>query len=185
MEESVLGGTMSFLDGLGVFEIILPFLFVFTIIFAILEKTKIFGIEKIDGEEVTRKNLNAMMAFVIAFFVIASSKLVALVNQVASQAFILILMFVLFLMLAGILRKEGEFELDKKWRPALMGVGAFVLALIFLNALGWLEIGTDFLKNNWNSEGVSALILIILIVIFMAWMSHSPSKSKKKEDEGD
>ena len=36
---------IDFLDKLGVYEVLLPFLLIFTIVFAILEKTKVFGTE--------------------------------------------------------------------------------------------------------------------------------------------
>ena len=82
VEESAFRGMIGFLNKLGVYDVILPFLLVFTIVFAILEKTKILGIDKIDGKELGKKNINAMVAFVIAFLVIASTRLVAVINQV-------------------------------------------------------------------------------------------------------
>ncbi|MFC2136030.1 hypothetical protein ACFLTH_15555 [Bacteroidota bacterium] len=187
MAETVLGGTLSFLNELGLYDVILPFLLVFTIVFAILEKTKIFGVEQVEGETVTRKNMNAMVAFVMAFFVVASSKLVALVNMVASHVFLLILLVVLFLMLAGILQKEGEFALSEGWSRGFMIGGLIIIVLIFLNAIGWLEEIYDFLVKYWDSDAISAIILLILIVIFIAWLTRNPKtkerKKKKKEQE--
>ncbi len=184
MAESMLGGTISFLNDLGIYDVILPFLLVFTIVFAILEKTKIFGVEKVDGHTITRKNANAMTAFVMAFFVIGSSKLVSLINVMASQIFLLLFLIVLFLMLVGVLQKDGEYELDKKWRKAMMGAVLLIIIIIFLNALGWLQQIYDFLVDNWSTEAVSAVILLLLIAIFMFWVTKSPS-SKTKKDEGD
>ncbi|MBU0637059.1 MAG: hypothetical protein KKF89_00365 [Nanoarchaeota archaeon] len=186
MTETVLGGTLAFLNELGLYDVILPFLLAFTIIFAILEKTKIFGTEKIGDVQVTRKNMNAMVAFVIAFFVVASSKVVALINMVASQAFLLVFLFVLFLILAGVLQKEGEYELEKGWRNAFMIVALIVLILIFLNAIGWLSQIYEFLVKYWDSQAVSAVILLILIVLFMAWITKSKTTKKDdKEKKGD
>ena len=183
MAETVLGGTIQFLNEIGLYDVVLPFLLVFTMVFAILEKTKIFGVEKVGDQKITRKNMNAMTAFVMAFFVVASSRLVAIVHEVASQAFLLILLFVLFLMLTGVLKKEGEYELDEKWRKGFMGVGAIGIILIFLNALGWLELGYNFLADYWNTEAVSAVILLVLIVIFMVWISGSPKEKKQEEKD--
>jgi len=187
MAETVLGGTISFLNEIGLYDVILPFLLVFTIIFAILEKTKIFGTEKIDDVEYTRKNMNAMTAFVISFFVVASSQLVSLINAVASQAFLLILLVILFLMLAGVLNKEGEFELDGGWKNFFMATTFIVLLLIFFNALGWLDKIHEFLTKYWNTDYVSAVILLVLIGLFMFWISKDSKKngSKKEEKKGD
>ncbi|MAG39249.1 hypothetical protein CMO90_04145 [Candidatus Woesearchaeota archaeon] len=183
MAETILRGTLSFLNDLGVYDVILPFLLVFTIVFAILEKTKIFGVEKIDGQEITRKNMNAMTAFVIGFFVVASSQLVVLINIVAGQAFLLILLIVLFLMLAGVLQKEGEYELDGGWKKGLMITLFFALVLIFLNALGWLQTGYLFLSNYWNTDGVSAIILMLFVGLFIAWISKSSGTTKTKKGD--
>ena len=187
MSETVLGGTLSFLNELGLYDVVLPFLLVFTIVFAILEKTKIFGTEEKDGTKITRKNMNAMTAFVMGFFVIASTKLVSIVNEVASQTFLLLLLVVLFLMLAGVMQKEGDYEMDKKWRNFFMVIVFIALILIFLNSLGWLDDGYDYLVDNWDTEATSAIILLILIVIFISWITRSPSISGQidKEEKGD
>jgi len=184
MAGTVLGGTIEFLNNIGMYDVILPFLLVFSIVFAILEKTKVFGVEKVDGQTITRKNINAIVAFVMAFFVVGSSKLVGLINTVASQVFLLLLLVILFLMLVGVLQKEGEYELNEGWRKFLMPVVLIIIVLIFLNALGWLQNLYEFLRDYWNSEAVSAVILIILIALFIWWLTKSPS-SKKSGKKGD
>ena len=68
---SAFRGMIEFLDKIGVYDVILPFLLVFTAVFSILEKTRILGMETIDGKEYTRKNQNSMLAFVMAFFFVA------------------------------------------------------------------------------------------------------------------
>ena len=55
---------------------VLPFLLVFTIVFAILEKTKIFGATK-DGE--SKKNINAVVALVLGLLMIAQKIFLAFV----------------------------------------------------------------------------------------------------------
>ena len=39
---------IQFLDRLGVYEVLLPFLLIFTLVFAILEKTRAFGTEEVN-----------------------------------------------------------------------------------------------------------------------------------------
>ncbi|MBU1201151.1 MAG: hypothetical protein KJ583_01695 [Nanoarchaeota archaeon] len=181
MAQTMLGGALSFMNDLGIYDVVLPFLLVFTIVFAILEKTKIFGVEDFDGHKITRKNMNAMTAFVMAFFVVGSAKLVGLINQVASQVFLLMLLFVLFLMLAGVLQKDGEYELASGWKKALMGIAFTVIVLIFLNAIGWLEDIYEFLTNYWDTQAVSTVITLIFIGLFIFWITKSPAPTKKAE----
>jgi hypothetical protein len=96
---TVLGNVLLFFQRIGIYDVVLPFLLVFTITFAIFEKSKILGMEKIDEKEYTKKNLNAMASFVIAFLVIASSRLVEAVTRVSSNIVILVLLGVFYLLL--------------------------------------------------------------------------------------
>ena len=114
-------GVIEFFAEIGLYDVVLPFLLVFTIVFAILEKTKVFGTEKVEGKEYTRKNINAMASFVIAFLVIASSRLVGIITEVSSNAVILLLLSVLFLMLIGSFMKEGTgVFLEGGWKVLFM-----------------------------------------------------------------
>ena len=88
---------LDFFDSIGLFDVVLPFLLVFTIVFAILEKTKVLGQEEIEGKKYTKKNLNAIAAFSIAFLVIASSQLVEIITTVSANAVIVLFLSVLFL----------------------------------------------------------------------------------------
>src|SRR3989338_801425 len=100
-EVSVFRNALMFFDKLGLYDVVLPFLLVFTIVFALFEKTRVFGTEKAGDKEYTRKNLNGMAAFVIAFFVVASSQLVQIIFKVSSQVVLLMFLSVFFLVLAG------------------------------------------------------------------------------------
>lgn len=185
---SVFGDSIQFLAKLGIYDVVLPFLLVFTIVFAILEKTKILGIEKgKDDREYTKKNLNAMVAFVMGFLVVASAQLVAVINKTMSQVFILLLLIICFLMLAGSFHqqtKEGFFLKDGFYKNAFMVIVFLGIIAIFLNALGWLELIYEYLRDNWNTSYVAAVIFIIAIIGFMAWIMKDPSDSKEAKKEG-
>lgn len=184
---SVFGDSIQFLAKLGLYDVVLPFLLVFTIVFAILEKTKALGVEKgKDDRDYTKKNLNAMVAFVMSFLVVASAQLVAVINKTMSQVFILLLLVICFLMLAGSFHqqtKEGFFLKDG-YKNIFMVIVFVGIIAIFLNALGWLELIYDYLKDHWNTSYVAAVILIILIIGFMMWIMHDPSDSKEAKKEG-
>ena len=151
VEESAFRGMIGFLNKIGVYDVILPFLLVFTIIFAILEKTKIFGTEKIDGQEMTKKNIDAMVAFVMAFLVIASTKLVGIINEVMANVVLLVILGVCFLLLVGVFfAGDKEFSLKDfpTWQNIFMVLMFIGIVAIFLNAPGciilksYLKIGT-------------------------------------------
>ncbi len=175
--ESVFRGTLQFFFDLGIYDVVLPFLLVFTIVFAILEKTKAFGEEEIAGKKWTRRNLNAMMAFVSAFFVVASTQLVAMINVIVAHTVLLLLISICFLMLAGSFHTGSkEYFLEGPWEKVFMVIMFIGIVLIFLNAAGWLDIIWQALFYNFDSTTVSSLVLIIGIVVFMIFITKEPKK---------
>jgi hypothetical protein len=185
---------IEFLDRLGVYEVLLPFLLIFTLVFAILEKTRIFGTEDLAGQQVSKKNLNSMFAFVTAFLVVASTNLVRAVNEAVANMTILLLLGFSFLLLVGVFHTGNkELELNKTYKnifTVLMFVG---IMLIFLHALKtndgtpWLYFGWNFVVRNLDTGAMGALILTILVVLLMGFITGNPNKSggggdDKKDD---
>ena len=184
-QETVFRGIIDFFVELGIYDVVLPFLLVFTILYAILDRTKVFGHDVVDGVKYPKKNINAMVAFVIAFFVVASTKLVAAINEALANIVLLILLVIFFLVLVGSFFKEGTEEfLDDDWKKYLTTLLFIGIVLIFLNALDWLGPLWDYIVDHWESRWVGSLILIILVILFMVYITGSsgPSAPKKKEE---
>src|SRR3989338_4268335 len=186
---TVFGDVIGFLDRLGVYDIVLPFLLVFTIVFAIFEKTKVLGTEEVAGKPYPKKNLNAMASFVIAFLVIASSRLVAIINASLANIVLLLLIVVMFLLLIGAFHAEGEpVKLEGGWRTTLM-VGLFVgIILIFLNLVP-MESGESFLSwvinyiyFNFDSTAVSAIIFFVIVLLGFGYIIKEPKHKAHKEE---
>jgi len=179
MANTVLGNVLVFFQSLGVYDVLLPFILSFSVMFAILERTKIFGEEKIDAtHSVTKKNLNAMVSFVVAFLVVASSKLVAIITKISSEIIVLLLLLVFFTMLVSTFRTKEE--LDKGafieagwWRWGFMIFVAICMAFIAMDALTvadgrtWLEVFWDWLNRFYTDTTVAAIVLIIVVIIIV------------------
>ncbi len=175
------GEVIEFFNNIGVFDVVLPFLLVFTIVFALLERTKVFGTEKIEGKEYTKKNLNSVAAFVMAFLVVASSNLVEIITEVSSKFVVLLFLVVLFLLLVGSFFKEeshGVF-LEGGWKTTFMIVVFLGLGFIFLDALDLLEYASDFWKGTGQGEIVGSVILMGLIVLFIFFITQERRPEKK------
>ena len=182
MAESTFREVLDFLGELGIYDVVLPFLLVFAIVFAIFEKTKILGTEKIEGHEYTKKNLNAIIAFVISFFVVASSKLVGVINQALSNIVLLLMLIVFFLLLVGVFFKEGEdVILEGGWKTFFMFTTFMGIVLIFLDALDWLSPFWDWLSNNASTRWLGSLFLLAIIIGFMYFITKTPGSKPKKE----
>ena len=172
---------LDFFDNIGVFDVVLPFLLVFTIVFALLERTKVFGVEEIEGKKYTKKNLNSVAAFVIAFLVVASSRLVEIITTVSSNFVVLLFAIVLFLLLVGSFfqeKPEGVF-LEGGWKTLFMVIVFIVLIFIFLDALDLLEGTFGFLSGTNRGEVVGSVFLLVLIVFFMVYVTQDRKVEKK------
>ena len=157
---------IDFFTQIGLFDVVLPFLLVFTIVFAIFEKTKVLGTEKIDGHEYTKKNLNAIASFVIAFLVIAAKELVAIINETVAKAVIVLFFSVLFLLLIGSFHKEGEpMYLKGGWKITFEIIVFLASAGIFLDAIKtsdgrtWLQRVGDFAGSGSDTLAGSVILL--------------------------
>ncbi|MBI4438872.1 hypothetical protein HY640_02990 [Candidatus Woesearchaeota archaeon] len=188
MPHSNFAGVLSFFDRIGVFEVLLPFLLVFTLVFALLEKTRIFGVEKLPtGEEYTRKNLNAMTAFSIAFFVVASSRIVEIITKVSANMIVLLLASVFFLLLVGSFHQEKKegFFLEKGWRTVFMLIMFVGLAVIFLDAMkigsrSWLQQIIGWLQGFGTNDVVPSIVLLLVMIGIIAYITHTPKPEASK-----
>lgn len=179
---------LVFFEKLGVYDIILPFILVFTLVFAIFERTKVLGTEKVDDKEYPKKNLNAMIAFVIAFLVVASSQMVALINSALPKIVILLFLGVFFLLLVGIFYSEKEeVLLTSGWKIMFMVIMFVGIVAIFLYSiptasgipfLTWLM---EFIVRNYSTTAVSSIILLIVVIGFILYIIKEPRKEKKEE----
>ena len=189
-ETSTFRGVLEFFDTVGLYDVVLPFILVFTIVFAILEKTKVLGMEEISGTKYPRKNLNAMTAFVIAFLVVASAQLVQIITTVSSQIVILLMLSVLFLLLIGSFYREGEeIFLEGGWKTFFMFLMFFGIVLIFLGAIrnsdgdSWLDIFWNYISNNGaGGNAIGAIILLVLLILLMLYVLQ-PRKTETKVEK--
>ena len=166
MADTVLGGGIELLQDFGFFDVVLPFLLIFTLVFGILEKTRIFGTEKHGNTEVPKKNLNAMIAFVIAFFFITAKEIVTSIQESLPLVALILVAIVSFLMLIGsFASSESEFKffdaMGDGWKLGLSVTFILAIVLIFFHSFGWLEFFYDYFAGI----GSDVFIMIIFVGI--------------------
>ncbi|MEA3379233.1 MAG: hypothetical protein U9Q69_06410 [Nanoarchaeota archaeon] len=184
---TALGGVIDFLKDFGFFDVILPFLLVFTVIFGILEKTKIFGVETIDGKEFPKKNLNSMVAFVIAFFVVAAKGVVASFQLSLPKIALLLIILISFLLLVGSFMgdKQLNFENNKFWKVFLTIIIFIAVVLIFIDSFGWLSPTLNYLFVG-NTDVLVPIVLVLIIfgaIAFIVGGKGGGNQNKSQEGE--
>ncbi len=155
---------VELLARIGVWDVIVPFILVFTILFAILERTKVLGKDK--------KRFNAMIAFVIGFFVIALTDVLQAINVLSQYMTVLIVAGLLLMVMLSLL---GVKDLHKsnllKWAVLLLVFGGG------LYVMGWLDWIDAAAVNRWIASPVTALIIFLILL----WFVFQKGEKKKSE----
>ena len=160
-----------FLDKLGMWDIIVPFILVFTIVYAVLDKTKVLGEE--DGEP--KRRFNAIAAFVIASFTLLAVDVMNLVTRMSQYMVMLLVMGLLLAVLFGFLgfKDLGKKKLGKK---IILPVAFACLILVMLYAFGWLDI------LDWSAVYRYSGVLIALAVFFVViWLILREPKKEEAQ----
>jgi uncharacterized membrane protein len=181
------GGFRGLIDTLhywGVFEIILPFILIFTIIFAVLEKTKILGSDD-DGSV---KKYSAVVALVAGMSVIFShyygmvipgtqTTAVQAMNAALPQVSLLLVAIVMVLLTLGLWtgkRADGTKGPGKIF-TILSGV---LVIVIFIVSMGWWNL-PYWMWGLLNSDVIALVIAILVFGIMIKFITGKP------EDEND
>jgi len=144
-------------------KFLLPFLLVFFIVFAILEKTKLFG----EG----KKQLNALTSFVIGLiFVSAVYPKLVVGNMILFLTVALVCVFVVLLIWGFIFGDKEGFKLEKwmKWVLGIVVGIAFVWAVLW--ATGWTSEVGSFLSSQsqiWTNIAFVVVIAIALALVLI------------------
>lgn len=168
------------LDRWGLTDVLLPFLLIFVIIFAILSKTKILG--------ETKKNLNVVVAVVVGLLVIvphitgrfpANADPVLIINDALPQVSIVLVAVIFLLILIGVFGQDFVF-LGVTMPGWITLVSLIVIILIFGGSAGWWDSGFGTtLQNFFGTEGVAVFIMILTFGLIIAWVTGD---SKERED---
>ncbi|MBU0461462.1 MAG: hypothetical protein KJ574_02640 [Nanoarchaeota archaeon] len=165
-------GIAQFMVDVGLLDVILPFMFVFTIVFAMLQKTKVFGTY---GKE-PKRNINAMVAFIVAFFFIASLARVQILTSIVQKLALVVVAIICVLLLTGFWGKEVGF-LKFKWVYALLFV---VVLIIFATSLGWIDLGDLGVIGKWVFHPITAMAVAFILIFWL--IIKEPGKKEKREE---
>ncbi|MDD5331221.1 MAG: hypothetical protein PHE43_00145 [Candidatus Nanoarchaeia archaeon] len=160
---SPLAKSLYFLEDLGFFDVVLPFLLTFTIVYAILEKTKILG-KTSEGKSKT--NVNAMLAFVMGLFVVATQQITDAFKISLPWVVLYLVAITMFILLAGSFMADGEFSFEKRkgWKIFLTVMSFLAIVVIFLHGFGVLTTVIGFIIYKWSDTLIMGLALVLVIV---------------------
>ena len=150
--------TIRQLEAVGFYQVLLPFILIFTIIFAVLQKVKLFG--------PSSKNINVVIAILIAFFTIRAGAVIVLINQFLPKVSAIVLVIMMLLLVLGIFGINGD-----SWT----GWPFFAAVLLSIVAVGWSVFSSipglgnlpTWIRLSSTDKGILLLVGIMLIVVSM------------------
>lgn len=157
-----------------VMYIILPFLLIFTLVFAILQKSKILG----DG----KKQIDALVALSIALIVVAFSSQVEIIQELMPFLAIGLVILMIFFLFWAFAFPEGKFEVPKAIKYTIGIVAAIAVIIATLVTTGsWDTVKSWFTGDN-SSVGANIIIVVIIIGVILAVVLGGKKPEDKKKD---
>ncbi len=171
------------LDVWGVTDVLLPFILIFTIVFATLQKSRILG----EG----KKQFNVMVALVMSLAVVIPHVTggypfnfdpVLVINQALPQVSIVLVAIIMLLLIVGVFGNEVDIA------GTSLSFWVIILALIavigiFGSALGWFSL-PGWLNFLYDSELQALIVMILVFGIIIAFITKEDREDKKKTGLG-
>ena len=160
---------IQLLESWGVADILLPFLLIFTIVFAVLQKTNILG--------TGRKNFNVIIALVIALGVVIphvvggyppEADVVDLINIIIPQISLVAVALLMLLLLTGIFAPTW---VSRSIGGALALISIIAVVYIFGSALEWWE--SDWVYY-FGEETISLIVIILVFGLIIWFITREP-----------
>ncbi len=176
------------LEQIGVLDVIMPFILIFTIIYAVLQKTKIMGK---DSKGNPRKNFNVIIALVMALAVVIPHvtgrnlygiSVVDIINNALPNVALVAVIIVMILLTIGVFGKE--FDIGEGFGGVFVIFAFLVIGFIFAASAGLFRYGSlpHWLYFIYDSQ-FQALVVTLLVfgvIIYFITKEEKPEKGKDK-----
>lgn len=156
-------------------ELLLPFLLVFVVVFAILQKTQILGAGK--------KQIDAMVALVIGLLLVSFGYAVNIITSLIPFLAIAVVAILVFMIIYGMSFTSGTFKMHKGVMIAIGILAAIGVIVTLLIATGsW-----DYVMEQWVNAGdnmdliTNAIFIILVIIVFFVALKGGSDKPQEKK----
>lgn len=166
---------LNFLIDIGFVKVLAPFMLIFAIVFAILQKSKIFHGGA--NEDDSARKINAVIAFVFGIFAVISVNVISFLEQTLATAAMVIVIILCMLIVLGLLLGD---EYTKIFENSRVKYGLAIL--IFLLAIGfiftifkiWEWISETFASVSGGSGDTLGFLLIFgIIAAIIYWVTRA------------
>ncbi len=148
------------LEEIGFYDVALPFLLIFAITFAILQKARIFGKES--------RKVNIIIALVTAFLVIRVQPIVKIINMFLPKVSLYVVVVIALLMVLGI------FGLHAEWRGFMLLIAVIVSVIAIIWALTTTAIPGFPSALKLSTKDIAVLCFVGAVVLCMYLITREP-----------
>ncbi|HLP79398.1 MAG TPA: hypothetical protein VK158_02085 [Acidobacteriota bacterium] len=160
------------LERLGVVDVILPFVLIFTIVFGIFSKINLWGDAK------NAKQFNVMIALAMGLIVVfqhvinrgSPYDVVDIINNSLPQVAIILVAIVMLFLMVGLF--DGQDQV-KSWKGWVAGISVVVVLFIFASnaGFGWWTL------PYWINEDLVTLIVVLMVFGGIIYYITKPESS--------
>ncbi len=175
-----LEGFGKILESWGLMDALLPFLLIFTLVFAVLEKSKILGEEK--------RNLNSAIALIMALIVViphltgnlpAGYDPVLVINSALPSVSLVVVAIVALMIMIGVFAHE-KIMLGATMPGWIAFISVILLIIIFGSAAGWWVSGFDeWLDSTFGSDALAVFIMVVVFGVIIAFVTGGEGEREK------
>jgi len=161
-----------------VIEVLLPFLLIFVVVFAILQKTEILGKGK--------RQIDAIVALVIGLIVVAFGYAVGFIIQIIPILAMTAVVILVFMILYGMVFSQGEFRMNKYLQGGFGIVIGIVVIISVLVLTGAWDVLIDYYYQSDSNVVISNVVFAIVVIAAVAvvvWPKGKNSKDSDKDKE--
>jgi hypothetical protein len=152
-------------------DFILPFLLVFAVSYAILQKSEILGKDK--------RQTDAIVALVLGLIVVAVGSVTDIITGLIPILAVGLVVLLAFFLLWGFAFRQGEFKINSGVQWAIAAIAAIVITVAVLYLTG----GMDYITNAIGGSGSSWLtniFFIVLVIVAIVVVIGFGGKSENK-----
>lgn len=153
----------SFAD-VGGFDVVLPFILVFAVTFAVLRKIKLFG---------DNKRVDAIVSLVLAAFLVSATGIVEVLIGFLPRVSMIVLVLLMLILVVGLFSGGSE------WGGGWLFLGAVVAILSVLWALGAAADWDVPLVGEITEQDVGTLIVVGVFVLVIWLIVREPNDKNK------
>ncbi len=146
------------LEKSGFYEVLLPFLLIFTVIFAVLQKVKLFGQNS--------KNINIVVSLIIAFFVVRVPSIINTINMFLPKVSLLVLILLMILLVLGIFGASAE-GMTGGWLFIMMAVAIVGLIWAITSSVPGIQLPSWLKLNKGDIQIIGFVVALILGIYFI------------------